>query len=77
MAVFCRKCNIGGLFLYKKICPSGLRFVITQHPCDIVQSSAIVRSNHARPRDKSGNRKLFFLFLNQNICCGYSKEPSR
>ena len=21
--------------------------------------------------------KLFFLFLNQNICCGYSKEPSR
>ena len=23
------------------------------------------------------NRKLFFLFLNQTICCGYSKEPSR
>ena len=23
------------------------------------------------------NRKLFFLFLNQNICCGCSKEPSR
>ena len=22
-------------------------------------------------------RKLFFLFLNQNICCGYSKEPSQ
>ena len=22
------------------------------------------------------NGKLFFLFLNQNICCGYSKEPS-
>ena len=22
-------------------------------------------------------RKLFFLFLNQNICCGYSKEPSK
>ena len=21
--------------------------------------------------------KLFFLFLNQNICCGYSKEPSQ
>ena len=20
-------------------------------------------------------KKLFFLFLNQNICCGYSKEP--
>ena len=22
-------------------------------------------------------RKLFILFLNQNICCGYSKEPSQ
>ena len=21
--------------------------------------------------------KLFFLFLNQKICCGYSKEPSQ
>ena len=21
--------------------------------------------------------KLFFLSLNQNICCGYSKEPSQ
>ena len=23
------------------------------------------------------NRKIVFLFLNQNICCGYSKEPSQ
>ena len=23
------------------------------------------------------NWKSFFLFLNQNICCGYSKEPSQ
>ena len=23
------------------------------------------------------NWKLFFLFLSQNICCGYSKEPSQ
>ena len=23
------------------------------------------------------NWKLFFLFLKQNICCGYSKEPSQ
>ena len=22
------------------------------------------------------NWKIFILFLNQNICCGYSKEPS-
>ena len=30
-----------------------------------------------RPPDKSGWLKFIFLFLNQNICCGYSKEPSR
>ena len=23
------------------------------------------------------NRKIIFLFLNHNICCGYSKEPSQ
>ena len=23
------------------------------------------------------NEKLFFFFLNQIICCGYSKEPSQ
>ena len=23
------------------------------------------------------SRKLFFLFLSNNICCGYSKEPSQ
>ena len=23
------------------------------------------------------NENLVFLFLNQNICCGYSKEPSQ
>ena len=23
------------------------------------------------------NRKIIFLFLNQSICCGYSKEPSQ
>ena len=26
---------------------------------------------------KSGNENLIFLFLNQNICCRYSKEPSQ
>ena len=23
------------------------------------------------------NENLIFVFLNQNICCGYSKEPSQ
>ena len=28
-----------------------------------------------RLSDKSGQLKIVFLVLNQNICCGYSKEP--
>ena len=28
------------------------------------------------PMKRVHSRNLFFLFLNQNICCGYSKEPS-
>ena len=29
------------------------------------------------PQIRVRNKKVFFLFLNQNICCGYSKEPSQ
>ena len=29
------------------------------------------------PLDKTVKLKIIFLFLNQNICCGYSKEPSQ
>ena len=31
---------------------------------------------HAGLQIRVCNWKLLFLFLNQNICCGYSKEPS-
>ena len=40
-------------------------------------------SSEARGNLESGlqirvrNQKLFFLFLNQTICCGCSKEPSQ
>ena len=30
-----------------------------------------------RPLVKSAYQKIIFLFLNQNICCGYSKELSQ
>ena len=26
---------------------------------------------------KNSNRKIILLYLNQNICCGYSNEPSQ
>ena len=29
---------------------------------------------HSRTLVKSATKNLFFLFLSQNICCGYSKE---
>ena len=29
------------------------------------------------PSVKRANRKIIFLFLNLNICCGYLKEPSQ
>ena len=32
---------------------------------------------HSGPQIRVCYWKLFFLFLNQNICCGFSKEPSR
>ena len=34
-------------------------------------------TNNSGPQIRVCNWKLFFLFLNQNICCGYSKEPSQ
>ena len=41
---------------------------IKQHRGSVVESGLQIRVC---------NLKLFFLFLNQNTCCGYSKEPSR
>ena len=40
------------------------------------QGYKFLRHAANRPPDKSAYGKLFFLFLSQNICCGYSKEPS-
>ena len=42
----------------------------------VVNFTFHIVSNKAGPQIRVGNGKLFFLFLNQNICCGYSKEPS-
>ena len=33
--------------------------------------------SNSGPKLKVRNEHLIFVFLNQNICCGYSKEPSQ
>ena len=46
------------------------------------QTTLLIWIHHVSEQINSGlqirvcTRKLFFLLLNQNICCGYSKEPS-
>ena len=37
----------------------------------------VLLTHSGRPLVKSAYKKIAFLFLNQNICCGYSKEPSQ
>ena len=42
------------------------------------QTNAQCKIEINRPLDKKVcNWKLFFLFPNQSLCCGYSKEPSQ
>ena len=42
-----------------------------------VASSVKPKAIYPMPLVKSAYQKIIFLFLNQNICCGYSKEPSQ
>ena len=41
------------------------------------RGSSLMESQNIRTPDKSALLKIFSLFLNQNICCGYSKELSQ
>ena len=45
-------------------------------PEDHLKSLWGVLKDVTGPQIRVCTRKLFILFLNQNICCGYSKEPS-
>ena len=55
------------------------RAVLSGFPYKINKKACVVRymffnRGNSDPQIRVCN---FFLFLNQNICCGYSKEPSR
>ena len=59
--------------------PSDLLFVILSFwfVLCIVRNSLLMLTDYFKgPQIRGINGKLIFLFLNQNICYGYSKEPS-
>ena len=52
-----------------------LRYVSISHsPAQLFIALDRTGINITRRLDKVRNQKLFFLFLNKNICCGYSKN---
>ena len=65
--------------LFLKVPRGCLRFVIVVFPdhTHYYLWKIPLDNGPTGPQIRVCNRKLFFLFLNQNICCGYSKEQSR
>ena len=43
---------------------------------NLSEPSLVADAISTRALVKSAYQNFFYLFLNQNICCGYSKEPS-
>ena len=60
------------IFIPKNFCENAnvSRYIIT--PRDMTKQRTLFRGLQMWEL----NGKLFYLFLNQNICCGYSKESS-
>ena len=70
---------IGGALWVKRDRIMALR-ALSHHLRDalIIKINQLVNDSVTSPfRVKSVYQKIFFFFLNQNICCGYSKEPSQ
>ena len=44
---------------------------------EVIKGKIIAFGSTLRPPAKGAYPKIIFLFLNQNICFGYSKEPSQ
>ena len=53
-----------------------ITFTVCEKNAELWWCSSILQEHYPGPQIRVGNGKLFFLFLNQNICYGYSKEPS-
>ena len=63
-----------------------LEFLSLKGGCTVSSESTLVKIPHcwkSRVKAQTGlefrvrNENLIFLFLNQNICCGYLKDPSQ
>ena len=68
------------IYMYRKNLAGTISLILESLP-KIVKGRKITNilsfESAYRPLDKVHNEKLIFLFLNQNICCGYSKELSQ
>ena len=52
-------------------------WVLDSSPESWLMRRRCVSQNITGLQKKVRTGKLFFLFLNQDICCGYSEEPSQ
>ena len=72
--------GFGDLALIFKVTvePNGSNLKQTEHVCKIQgRGTSVFSENNTRVVVGGGsNYKLIIFFLNQNICCGYSKELS-
>ena len=59
-------------FGFSKLCITSF----FQNYFDENTQTIVNQTNRSREKDELCTEKVFFLFLDQNICCGYSKEPS-
>ena len=75
---------LAAIFLKQKLVEQQYRFKCYTNYADIIelwQRGRVIKDPEkicsVRTSVKSANESLIFLFLNQNICCAYSKEPSQ
>ena len=60
---------MSNFFVYKEISSPKNAAILNYKISKIINTTGLQIRVHTK--------KLFFLFLNQNICGGYSKEPSQ
>ena len=68
------------LVLIKYMHMQAVKAQTSLHKCTVSQEPTLLTYTKYQAFCKSRvcyKKKTFFIFLNQNVCCGYSKEPSQ